>query len=140
MKRNWAKLIDRVIDHLPGAQVLLCGVPAESDMCEAVQGLCHRSDQVHNVADDLPMRRLLVLLSLAHSCISVDTGPAHAAAALNCPLVVLFGQASPLRFRPISSHSPVQVVQGYAEANPDSDPDIGYISAQQVFEQWLTAV
>jgi len=136
---NWAALIDRVIDHLPGAEVLLCGVPAETDMCDAVQSRCRHSSQVHNVADDLPMRRLLALLALAHSCISVDTGPAHAAAALNCPLVVLFGQASPARFRPISSHSPVQVVQGYAAENPDSEPDIGYISAVQVFEQWIAA-
>jgi heptosyltransferase-2/heptosyltransferase-3 len=136
---NWAELIDRVIDHLPAAQVLLCGVPAESGMCNAVQNLCRHSGQVHNVANDLPMRRLLALLSLAHSCISVDTGPAHAAAALNCPLVVLFGKASPSRFRPISSHSPVKVVQGYADANPDSEPDIGYISVQQVFDQWIAA-
>jgi heptosyltransferase-2/heptosyltransferase-3 len=136
---NWAELIDRVIDQLPDAQLLLCGVPAESDMCDAVLDLCRRSRQVHNVADDLPMRRLLALLSLAHSCISVDTGPAHAAAALNCPLVVLFGKASPARFRPVSSHSPVQVVQGYAAANLDSDPDIGNITVQQVFEQWMAA-
>jgi len=136
---NWAELIGRVIDHLPGAQVLLCGVPTESDMCDAVRSLCRHPLQVHNVADDLSMRRLLALLSLAHSCISVDTGPAHAAAALNCPLVVLFGKANPARFRPISSHSPVKVVQGYAEANPDSEPDIGYITAEQVFEQWIAA-
>jgi heptosyltransferase-2/heptosyltransferase-3 len=133
---NWAALIDRVVAHLPRAQLLLCGVPAESGMCDAVKNLCRHPLQVHNVADDLPMRRLLALLSLAHSCISVDTGPAHAAAALNCPLVVLFGQANPARFRPISSHSPVRVVQGYAETNPDSDPDINYITAQQVFDQW----
>jgi heptosyltransferase-2/heptosyltransferase-3 len=136
---NWAELIDQVIDHLPGAQVLLCGVPAESGMCEAVRDLCHHPLQVHNLADDLPMRRLLALLSLAHSCISVDTGPAHAAAALNCPLVVLFGNANPARFRPISSHSPVQVVQGFAGSNPDSEPDIGYITARQVFDQWMIA-
>jgi len=117
---NWAELI-------------------ESGMCDAVRSLCRHPLQVHNVADDLPMRRLLALLSLAHSCISVDTGPAHAAAALNCPLVVLFGKANPARFRPISSHSPVKVVQGYAEANPDSEPDIGCITAQQVFEQWVAA-
>ncbi|MCP4470315.1 MAG: glycosyltransferase family 9 protein [Gammaproteobacteria bacterium] len=136
---NWAELIDRLIEHLPGAQVLLCGVPAESDTCAAVQDLCRHSQQVHNVAKDLPMRRLLALLSRAHSCISVDTGPAHAAAALDCPLVVLFGKANPARFRPISSHSPVKVVQGYTGANPDSEPDIDYISADQVFEQWIAA-
>jgi ADP-heptose:LPS heptosyltransferase len=136
---NWAELIDGITDHLTGAQVLLCGVPAESGMCEAIKVHCREPSQVHNVAADLPMRRLLALLSQAHSCVSVDTGPAHAAAALNCPLVVLFGKASPSRFRPISSRSPVRVLQGYAEAIPDAEPDIGYITAQQVFQQWISA-
>lgn len=141
---KWAALIDRVVDHLPGAQVLLCGVPAESGMCDALQTRCHHSQQVHNVANDLPLRRLLALLNLAHSCISVDTGPAHAAAALNCPLVVLFGKANPARFRPVSSNSPVRVVQGFAGANPESEPDtspdISHISVDQVFEQWIAAI
>jgi len=136
---KWAALIDRVVENLPGAQVLLCGVPAESGMCDAVQTLCRHSQQVHNVASDLPLRRLLALLSLAHSCISVDTGPAHVAAAMNCPLVVLFGKASPARFRPVSSDSPVRVVQGFAGDEPESEPDISYISVDKVFEEWIDA-
>ena len=49
--------------------------------------------EVHNVADELSVRTLLPLLERAHSMISVDTGPAHAAAALGCPTVALFGTA-----------------------------------------------
>ena len=103
---------------------------------------------MHNVADDLPLRRLLALLSMAHSCISVDTGPAHAAAALDCPLVVLFGKASPSRFRPVSRTSQVQVIRGFAErrfadqaadASPDMSPDIGHITVQQAFAGWCDA-
>jgi heptosyltransferase-2/heptosyltransferase-3 len=135
---NWAGVIDAAVEHLPGVQVMLCGVPAESDMCNAIKALCRNRDSVHNVADDLPLRRLLALLSIAHSCISVDTGPAHAAAALDCPLVVLFGKASPLRFRPVSRNSPVQVIQGFA-SGPDSAPDISHISVQQVFAGWCDA-
>jgi len=67
----------------------------------------------------------------------VDTGPAHAAAALNCPLVVLFGKANPRRFRPVSLASPVQVIQGFADHGGDAD--IAYITVQQVFNAWLTA-
>ncbi len=121
---NWAELIDAVTTRLPGVQVMLCGVPAESEMCEAIKALCQARGNVHNVANDLPLRRLLALLSLAHSCISVDTGPAHAAAALNCPLVVLFGKASPLRFRPVSRSTPIQVVQGFASSDEETEPDI----------------
>ena len=135
-EKNWAEVIDGVIENLPGAQVLLCGVSAEIEMCQAIDRLCQTPEKVQTVAGDLPLRRLLALLSLAHSCISVDTGPAHAAAAMNCPLVVLFGKASPNRFRPISSLSPVEVVQGHANANQDSGADMSYITVQQVFDHW----
>ena len=35
-ERNWAEVIDGLIEKLPGAQVLLCGVPAELEMCRVV--------------------------------------------------------------------------------------------------------
>jgi len=133
-ERNWGELIDGISAALPGAQVLLCGVRAEAGMCRAIQASCAAAASVHNLAGDLPLRRLLALLSLAHSCVSVDTGPAHIAAALNCPLVVLFGKASPGRFRPVSLHSPVRVVQGFA--GPGGETDIGYIGTQQVLAEW----
>ena len=129
-EKNWAEVIDGVIGNLPDAQVLLCGVNAEIEMCHAIRSLCQVPDKVQSVADDLPLRRLLALLSLAHSCISVDTGPAHAAAAMNCPLVVLFGKASPNRFRPISRLSAVEVVQGHTDA------DMSHITVQQVLDRW----
>jgi len=135
----WAELIDAIVARLPNVQVMLCGVPAESDMCEAIKVLCRNQGQVHNVADDLPLRRLLALLSIAHSCISVDTGPAHAAAALDCPLVVLFGQASPARFRPVSRNSAVQVIQGFAGHVTDASPEIGHITVQQALAGWCHA-
>lgn len=102
-------------------------------MGRAIEAAC-QSKKVQTVANDLPLRRLLAMLSLAHSCISVDTGPAHAAAALNCPLVVLFGKASPHRFRPVSASSPVEVLTGHAD--DDNDPDIAYITPAQVLTAW----
>lgn len=131
---NWAAVIDAVTGTQSGAQVLLCGVPAELDMCRSIESHCRNREAVQAVADDLPLRRLLALLSIAHSCISVDTGPAHAAAALNCPLTVLFGKANPARFRPLSSESPVSVLQGLAGANGEAD--IARITPQQVVAAW----
>jgi ADP-heptose:LPS heptosyltransferase len=135
-EKNWAEVIDGMIESLPGAQVLLCGVSAEIEMCQAIQGLCRLTENVQTVADDLPLRRLLALLSMAHSCISVDTGPAHAAAALNCPLVVLFGKANPNRFRPVSSQSPVAVIIGQSGTDKDLEPDISLITPDQVLFAW----
>ncbi len=133
---NWAGTIDAIGAEQPSARFILCGVEAEKDMCRAIAGLCQTREAVYNAAGDLPMRRLLALLSLAHSCISVDTGPAHAAAALNCPLVVLFGKADPERFRPVSADSPVRVLLGHDDGNGDAGPDIGLITRAQVLSAW----
>jgi ADP-heptose:LPS heptosyltransferase len=48
----------------------------------------------------LPVPRLTALLSRAQGLITVDSGPAHVAAAVGCPLVVLFGKASTALYRP----------------------------------------
>lgn len=144
-EKNWSKLIDAIIHHLPGAQVLFCGIPAEHSIALRIKALCLNQKQVHSVADDLPLRRLLALLSIAHSCISVDTGPAHAAAALNCPLTVLFGKADPRSFRPVSSESKVVVMAGRKPdielldgwASWEAAHDISLIKADDVLRAWL---
>lgn len=139
-EQNWATVIDGIIEQLPDAQVLLCGVPAELEMCRAIEAHCQQTAAVQTVADDLPLRRLLALLSIAHSCISVDTGPAHAAAALNCALVVLFGQANPARFRPVSSASPVHILVGRQNTTDHAEADINHITPAQVLLEWQSMV
>ncbi len=141
---NWAAVIDVVTHTLPGCSVLLCGVPAEYSITQDIYDLCVDQRNIYCVANDLPLRRLLALLTLAHSCISVDTGPAHAAAALNCPVTVLFGQADARICRPISSDSPVEVVAGkIAGAELTSAPEswakchnIGLITPEDVILGW----
>ncbi len=92
-EQQWASLIDRIVASEPDTQILLCGAPSEVDLCEDIAALCQPAD--------LPLTRLMALASIADACISVDTGPAHIAAALGCPLVVLFGQSDPRQFRPL---------------------------------------
>ena len=48
---------------------------------------------LHNGADELQIPRLVALLARPSGLITVDSGPAHAAAAVGCPQVVLFGRA-----------------------------------------------
>jgi heptosyltransferase-2/heptosyltransferase-3 len=56
------------------------------------------------VADDLPLRRLFALTTLCHSLVSLDTGPAHVAAVLGCPTLVIAGIVDPRWYRPIGEH------------------------------------
>ena len=82
---------------MPTAHLVLCGSPVETGVLNAIR----QATNVGNVeiaTHDLPIRRLLAVLERAHSMVSVDTGPAHLAAAMGCPLVTLYGSHSPLRW------------------------------------------
>lgn len=102
-EQHWASLIDRILASEPNTKILLCGAPAEVDLCADIAALCQPASrqQLVQCAADLPLPRLMALASIADACISVDTGPAHIAAALGCPLVVLFGQTDARQFRPL---------------------------------------
>lgn len=101
---KWAELIKRVVAENPNTKIILCGAPSEMDLCLDIVQACadspHRQ-RILQAADDLPLKRLMALATIASACISVDTGPAHLAAAFGCPLVVLFGKTDPRQFRPL---------------------------------------
>ena len=87
---SWATLLRAMHETMPAANLLLCGSPVESAVCEAIAQATGLT-QVQVATSDLPVRRLLAVLERAHSMVSVDTGPAHLAAAMGCPLVILYG-------------------------------------------------
>jgi heptosyltransferase-2/heptosyltransferase-3 len=139
---RWLQVIGGVLDSDPEARILIIGSDKEQPM--AAELATDAADQrVIAVADQLPLRRLFRLVSRAHSMISVDTGPAHAAAALGCPLVVLFGQTDPRVNAPVSESSPVVIVHGEATEEPFDGKEAWAkthsmmdITTQQVLEAW----
>jgi ADP-heptose:LPS heptosyltransferase len=90
---HWTRVVAAINAQLPDARILLCGSPAEAGYLETIRKTMGQPS-VEVVARDLPVPRLKALLAIAHSMISVDTGPAHIAAAMGCPLVVMFGSGS----------------------------------------------
>ena len=109
---RWAQVIREVRKCRPLHSILLLGTGPEYALNEEVAALADIGG-LHNVADDLPVPRLLALLARARALISVDSGPAHAAAAVGCPVVVLFGKALPSLYRPWgSAGAPVHVLTG----------------------------
>jgi heptosyltransferase-2/heptosyltransferase-3 len=90
-------------------------------------------DGLYNLADDLPIPRLVALLARADALITVDSGPAHAAAAVGCPQVVLFGKALPSLYRPWgTAGAEVKVLCGRI----DGEPDMLGISVNEVIGAW----
>jgi heptosyltransferase-2/heptosyltransferase-3 len=108
-------VIRGVLAHDPTFQIALTGAPSEREMTDAIVSAV-ADKRVRSLAGETPLRRLLSVLSLAHSLISVDTGPAHAAAAIGCPLVVLFGATDPRVNGPIATSAPVSIISGPPDA------------------------
>ncbi|MFO1401498.1 MAG: glycosyltransferase family 9 protein [Steroidobacteraceae bacterium] len=101
-EERWAALIRVMRTRCPAHAIVLLGVERERELNQHVLSLlvAHERAQVHDLAGELPIPVLLALLERASGMIGVDTGPAHAAAALGVPQVVLFGSADPDYYRP----------------------------------------
>ena len=113
-EERWVAVVRRVLEELPEARALLLGAPAEASEVETLRRACG-DERVANVAHDLGLRRLFALTRLAHSMISLDSGPAHVATACGCPVVVLVGMADPRRNRPRGAAG-VEIVTSVPEA------------------------
>ncbi len=113
---RWAE-VARHISEQHNMSVVLVGTPQESVLIDDVVSLV-KSPLVIAAYQDVGIRRLIAILHLAHSCISVDTGPAHLAAAVNCSVLVLFGETNPARDRPRSTGSIVRCVTGETTSPP----------------------
>jgi heptosyltransferase-2/heptosyltransferase-3 len=115
---RWAEVLRRLHTDRPQHRIILLGTGPEFELNETVAALAG-VDRMHNAADDLPIPRLNALLARAEALITVDSGPAHAAAAVGCPLIVLFGRASPALYRPWgTAGAPVTVLTGTVDGQP----------------------
>ncbi len=126
---KWSALLHRMQQTLPQAQIVLCGAKRELPLLRSIR-LAAGLEQVVDLY--LPLRRLIALCEVASCMISVDTGPAHIAAAVGSPLIVLYGASSPRQWLPRSLRgSPVVALGGPPEAR-----HVDEISVHTVFDAW----
>jgi ADP-heptose:LPS heptosyltransferase len=98
-EENWAAVLRGLRTQHPDHAILMLGAPLEASLNDEILHFA-KIDNAYNVADDLPIPRLAALCQNAAGMISVDTGPAHLAAAVDCPVVTLFGKADPALYAP----------------------------------------
>lgn len=128
---NWRELLQAVRGRLPAAVLVLRGAVDEIPMLNELR-IAIGLEGLEVVG--LELRPLFALIEAAHSMISVDTGPAHAAAALGLPVVVLYGAES----------SAVWLPRGPADARvlglggPPVSARADQISVEAVFNAWAS--
>jgi ADP-heptose:LPS heptosyltransferase len=116
---RWAAVLRYLRERHPEHSLVLLGTGPEFQLNQQLASLAG-IDGLQNVADDLPIPRLVSLLDRAAGLVTVDSGPAHAAAAVGCPQVVLFGKALPSLYRPWgTSGADVKVLTGQINGQPD---------------------
>lgn len=96
-----------------GFQVVLTGTPQDRSTLEALRS------QMRSTArplTDLTIRELIAVIDGAQLYLGNDSGPAHIAAALKKPMVVLFGSSNSAAWSPWKTAS--AVVQNPFECNP----------------------
>ena len=126
---NWVALAHKLHAAMPEALMVLCGAPQEGPMLQEIQRAARLPELV---VAELPLRRLLALCASAHSMISIDTGPAHAAAAVGLPLVVMYGAEAPSRWLPRSASGSAVIAVG----GPPRATRVDQIGVEEVFNAW----
>jgi heptosyltransferase-2/heptosyltransferase-3 len=129
---RWAQVLRHLRRQHPHHAIVLLGTGPEQKLNDEIASLAGKQ-RLYNAAPDLPVPRLIALLERGDGLITVDSGPAHAAAAVGCPQVVLFGKALPSLYRPWgSAGADVKVLRGEI----DGQPNMLGIATQSVVTAW----
>src|SRR6185503_9216124 len=95
---SYAALADRLLEQQK--QVLLIGSRDEIDVTNEVTSRMRHQPVV--LTGKTSLDQITAVLAMVDLVVTNDTGPAHIAAALGCPTIVIFGPTNPLTTRPFS--------------------------------------
>lgn len=123
---HYAALAQQLIDV--GYQIALFGSAKDKETGEQIlQSLQDASRQhCHNLAGETRLEQAVILLAHCRAVVSNDSGLMHIAAALDRPLVALYGPSSP-DFTPPLSHKArvIRLITGYHKVRK-GDAEEGY--------------
>ncbi len=132
-EERWAEVVRGLRALHPGHAIALLGVRQEAPLNTQILRLAGVGE-TWNLAPEMTVPRLMALAARARGMISVDSGPAHVAAALDCPIVTLFGRAVPDYYAPRGAAAAVRCLTGEYEGRRS----ILGIEPQAVLEAWGT--
>ncbi len=100
-KENYINLIKKIISEIQ-LKVVLVGTDDDKNMGDEIVSACG-VDEVKNLAGVTSIREVAAVISLAKLYVGNDSGPAHIAAAVGVPIVVLSGADDPKSTSPMAS-------------------------------------
>lgn len=137
---HYAELAKQLIDE--GYQIVLFGSAKDHDAGNEILTALSQQQQTwcRNLAGETQLEQAVVLLSVCRAVVTNDSGLMHVAAALNRPLVALYGPSSPDFTPPLSQSARViRLIDGYHRVRK-GDAEAGYhqslidITPSQVLE------
>ncbi len=123
---HYAALAEQLIAE--GYQVVLFGSAKDRETGDTIVHTLSESARAHckNLAGDTQLEQAVILIAHCAAIVSNDSGLMHIAAALNRPLVALYGPSSP-DFTPPLSHQArvIRLISGYHKVRK-GDAEEGY--------------
>ena len=111
---HYATLAGKLIDD--GYQIVLFGSAKDKEAGNNIVSSLTTQQQAYcrNLAGDTELEQAVILIAACQAVVSNDSGLMHVAAALNRPLVALYGPSSP-DFTPPLSHKArvIRLISGY---------------------------
>ncbi|HEX4950079.1 MAG TPA: glycosyltransferase family 9 protein, partial [Blastocatellia bacterium] len=114
LPERYAAIVERLCAR--GYQIVLTGAPTAEQIAQ-VESVRTATAQSVAALTSLSIGELVATIADASLFVGNDSGPAHIAAAVQTPLVVLFGPASSVRWRPWAEHRAALVQNPFA-CNP----------------------
>jgi len=133
---RFADLAGRVSSQF-GLSIVAVGAASQT---RAVDSLANLADvPIANFAGRTSISELIALIRNARLVVSNDTGPGHIAAALDKPLVLIFGRSNPARVTPYRRKECVVAIEpdsrGLNSDSTDPKHDIKAVTVDQVFQK-----
>ncbi len=112
---QWSRLLGRISDRGEADAFVLHGSRPERREAQAIIAALPPAlrGRVHDWTGAVGLADLPAVMAAHAACLSVDTGPAHIAAAVGTPLLEFFGPTDPARFR-ARGPGPIELLLGSA--------------------------
>lgn len=104
--RHFAMLARHIHERWPQLAMVCLGGPKDRGLGTEIKTLS--ALPVHNLAGETTLDEAMAIISLASGVVSNDSGLMHVSAALNRPLVAVFGSSDPNHTPPLSALATVQ--------------------------------